>query len=265
LGASHLKGSELRIAAIITTLDDDPTETIESLLTQDVRVLKIIVVVGSERLYHHLSQTVSGVDLLFVQPDFSKSLGIRLGKAINFALKKIRVDAYDFLLKLDADIVLPTEFLSRNLSVGADLVGQSGFSMLLRVRPFMKLLNGRWPEETAEDTYIAHLYSRHGYTVADLVLSPLMNREGGFCYSWRYQLERGLSMYKLGCEPLHVLAAAAVDFKLNRRSIFLVFGYALAALKRVETYEFASWNFNKQVSLFFNIRALVSRCHRTLS
>ncbi|MEM5854602.1 MAG: hypothetical protein QW228_09620 [Candidatus Aenigmatarchaeota archaeon] len=46
-----------RILAVIPTLNDDPTDTIKSLMSQTIKVSKILVAVGSEELYRKLVST----------------------------------------------------------------------------------------------------------------------------------------------------------------------------------------------------------------
>lgn len=241
---------------MITTLDDDPTETIESINAQAIKVSKILVAVGSRKLFDELNSKVSkNVEFIFVKADFGKSLGVRLGNAINTALAKVSIQNYDYLLKLDADVILPRQFLPINLEVNADIMGKFGFCMLLKIYPFMKLLKGKWPELATEDTYIVHMYSRYGRIVTDFALSPIVRRKGGARYSWRDQFDMGISMYKLGYEPLHAFVNS-IGIRTNPRTIFAAFGYTSALIKRTETYDFAAWIFKKQLERFSNLKKL---------
>jgi len=77
-------------------------------------------------------------------------VGVRVGKAINHALSRVDIRRYDFLLKIDVDTALPLDYVERFLKLEAVLVGLGPF-MLVRMKPFLRLLNGRWPEVPADD------------------------------------------------------------------------------------------------------------------
>lgn len=250
----------MRIFAVITTLDEDPTETIKSINAQEIKVSKILVVVGSRKFYEKLcSKRTKQIEFIFVKPDFSKSLGVRLGNAINVALAKVRIEDYDYLLKMDADIVLPIQFLSINLKVEADIIGRFGFCMLLKTSSFMKVLKGKWPELITEDTYIEHFYSSLGYVVTDSMLPPNIQRQAGARYSWKDQYDRGISWYKMGYEPLHAFVGSFTGFRTNPRIVYAIFGYTGALIKRSERYVFAAWLFRKQLEQFSNLKKLTAR------
>jgi len=145
-----------KILAVIPTLDDDPTDTIKSLLRQTVKVSKIIVAVGSSKLYRNLISRYSDnvAEFVYVKPNFSDPLGKRVAVALNRALSKVRLSEYDYLLRVDADTVLPSNFIEENLKVDADYVGKAGYAMLLKMNCFIKFFNGRFFEIGAEDSYI---------------------------------------------------------------------------------------------------------------
>ncbi len=122
-----------RILAVIPTLADDPAETIKSLMEQTVRVSKILVVVGSRELYQRLTQryahTAGYVECVYVKPNFQDPLGKRVAAALNHALSRVHLETYDYLLRVDADAILPKRFVEENLKAGADCVGESGYAI----------------------------------------------------------------------------------------------------------------------------------------
>jgi hypothetical protein len=247
-----------RILCIITTLHDDPTLTIKSLLAQSIQVTKIIVAAGSEKKVL-LKSNENSITQIFIRPDFNKSLGERLGAAINASLESVNITDYDYILKMDADVILPILFLEINLTADADLNGRFGFCMLLKVNTFLKVLGGKWPELTTEDTYIEHFYSSLGFSVIDPALPPLVKRNAGVHYSWHSQLDRGVSWYKMGYEPLHVFISSFVGFRTNPRTIYSLIGYTYACLLRFEKYTFAGWLFKQQLKQFYDLSQLGKR------
>jgi hypothetical protein len=257
-----LKNSNLNVLAVIPTLYDDPTETIQSLIRQTVPISRVFVGVGSRVLYEKLiAKPLENVTFVFVRPDFATCLGTRIGCAINTALSGIKLQEYDYLLKVDADTILPPNFLARNIETYADITGIFGFTMLFKVPAFIKLLNGKWPEVLGEDTYIIHLYKRHGFSIANYLLSPAITRKSE-THSWRYQFNRGLAVHLLGYEPIHALALS-LDVSRDGKALFLMLGFMASVIRRSKRYDFADWIFLEQVKELLRVRTLFSRVQMT--
>ncbi len=255
-------GSILKVIAVIPTLKDDPTETIQKLQKQTVSVPQVLVAVGSEQLFQSLTaQRLEGVTVVYVKPDFSKSLGARIGYAVNAALKRITLQDYDYLLKVDADTILPPNFIEANLKNDTDLTGIYGFAMLLRTSTFLKALKGKWPEALGEDTFIVHLYLRNGYSIKEYLLPPSVTREASF-HPWRYHFTRGVATYKLGYEPFHAFAFS-LDFLKDHNILFIAIGFLVALFRREQRYEFADWIFRAQLRELLNFRRLAAHSQAT--
>jgi glycosyltransferase involved in cell wall biosynthesis len=234
-----------KILAVIPTLDDDPTDTIKSLLRQTVKVSKIIVAVGSLKLYRRLISSYGDnvAEFIYVKPNFQDPLGKRVAAALNCALSKVRLSEYDYLLRVDADTILPSRFIEENLKVKADYVGKAGYAMLLKMDCFIKVFNGRFVEVAAEDSYIGLKLLSLGYAVKPWALPPFLKRKSGSHHSWRYYLTRGIEMYKLGYEPIHVIEVLRRDL----RNVFTVVGYMLTIFSRRRRYDIAGWVFKAQL------------------
>ena len=234
-----------KILAVIPTLDDDPTDTIKSLLRQTVKVSKIIVAVGSLKLYRKLISTYGDdvAEFVYVKPNFQDPLGKRVAFALNCALSKVRLSEYDYLLRVDADTILPSNFIEENLKVDADYVGKAGYAMLLKMDCFARQLGGCFVETAFEDTHIGLKLLSRGCIVRSWVIPPKLKRKSGAHHSWRYYFVRGMEMYKLGYEPLHVVEVVRHDF----RNVFTIVGYAMAAFKRIKRYDIANWVFRAQL------------------
>jgi hypothetical protein len=252
-----------KILAVIPTLNDDPSETIESLHAQDFEISKIIVSVGSKKLFQELiSPTSKNVQFKYVQPDFKKSLGERIGRALNTALNEVRLQDYDYLLKLDADTILPPRFVTSNVSLKSDIVGIFGFAMMLKISAFVKVLNGKWPETLGEDTYITHYYQMKGLSCKNYNLPPNLKRKSGVHHDWTYQFIRGIALYKLGYEPIHAFALS-LDLRVDRKNLFIICGYAVAFLKRTTRYVFADFIFGKQLKELTSTKMLTNHTRIT--
>jgi hypothetical protein len=232
-----------KILAVIPTLADDPTDTIKSLLRQTVKVSKILVAVGSRKLYQRLTLTDSGVaEYVYVKPNFQDPLGKRVAAALNHVLSKVRLENYDYLLKVDADAILPSRFIEENLKANAAYVGKAGYAMLLKMHCFLKFFNGHFIEVGAEDSYIGLKLLSRGCSVKPWILPPKLKRSRTY-HSWKYCFVRGMEMYKLGYEPLHVVEVLRRDV----RNLFTIIGYFIAMLKRIKRYDIAGWVFKAQL------------------
>jgi hypothetical protein len=243
----------MKIIAVIPTLNDDPTETIQSIISQSVGVSKILAVIGSKSLYNKLGTKLERAEYVYVKPNFSQPLGKRVAAAINTALAKEALEEYDYILKVDAETILPRDFVRENLKNLPDFIGSGGSAMLFKTSAFLKALGGKYPEVFADDTYLASKFLYEGYTVKRWLCSPQFKiREKGH-HHYKHGLQRGIEWYKLGYEPVHVLdypREFVYDiqkraFNINR--FFPVIGYFLAALRGVDRYEFAPWIFIMQV------------------
>jgi len=246
--------TRFRILALIPTLNDDPIKTVESILKQSVAVSKIIVIVGGKELYKKLmSSSLERTEYIYVKPDFSQPLGKRVGAAINIALVKGNFKEYDYILKVDAEVTLPRDFVEENLREAPDFVGSGGFAMLFKISSFLKVFGGRYPEVMADDTYLSLYLLYKGYTVKRWRRAPDAAVRKKTHHSHRHHFNTGTEVYRLGYEPVHVLLILrgilqdVFKGRIEIARVLPIFGYFSAALRRIERYEFAPWIFRMQV------------------
>ena len=244
----------MTILAIIPTLNDDPTKTVESILMQSVEVSKIIVGIGSKTLYAKLlSHGLERTEYVYVKPDFRQPLGIRVGAAINTVLSKENLKKYDYILKVDAEVTLPKNFVEENLREKPDFIASGGTAMVFKTYPFLEM-GGKYPETPElDDTYLSLQFLSKGYTVKRWVCPPEIKARKKGHHNSRHHIRVGIEWYKLGYEPIHVLyalqpmAQGILKGKLMMELFLRVSWYFLAVLKRIERYEFAPWVFMMQV------------------
>lgn len=190
-----------------------------------------------------ISNGIGSAEYFYVKPDFKEPVGKRVAVALNYLLSKVRLEEFEYLLRVDADTVLPNSFIEENLKADADYVGKAGYAMLLKMDCFIKFFGGRFVEVGAEDSYIGLKLLSQGRSVKSWILSPKLKRKSGAPHSWRYYFTRGMEMYKLGYEPIHVIEVIRRD----ARNLFTIIGYATAILKRVKRYDTAYWVFKAQL------------------
>jgi len=237
----------IKIVAVIPTLGDDPAVTIRSLIAQTVPIERILVAVGSKNLYNSLMSRSrclpSKVKFVYVKPSSAVCIGKRIAKALNVVLGLVDLGSFDYLLRVDADVVLPEFFVEENLKLNADVVGSAGYALLVKVKPFLRILRGRFKEVCAEDSYLSYSFLYNGYAVESWRVKPKLLRKSGKPHSWKYFYIRGIEMYKIGYEPLHVIASLRYEL----RNAFAVLGYISSLLSRSQKYPFARCVFKKQL------------------
>ena len=133
------------------------------------------------------------VRVIYVKPELTEHVGVRVGKAINNVLNNIPLHKYDFLLKVDADIVMPLNYVERCLKLKADLVGLGPF-MLVRMEPFLKLLSGRWPEVPTDDAYVMMCFKAAGLRIAPWLEGLVIKRKAGGSWRYYYYYYRGATI-----------------------------------------------------------------------
>lgn len=245
---------KFRILALIPTLKDNPIKTVQSILKQSIPVSKIIVIVGEKKLYARLLQCkLERTEYVYVKPDFRQPLGKRVGAAINVALANVNLMDYDYIFKVDSDVTLPNDFIEKNLQGMPDFVGSGGSAMLFKSNAFLNSFEGKYPEVPADDTYLSLKLLYDGYTVRVWKRQPHLQKRGKKHHSYKHYVQRGIDLYKLGYEPIHVFHypqgficdIKALTFPMYK--FFLLMGYLSAVLRRIRRYEFASWIFLMQV------------------
>jgi len=207
------------------------------------------VVAGSRIVASRLAERFRGnvpsipLEVIYVRPDLREHVGVRVAKAINQALRTLDLPAFDYLLKVDADVLMKTDYLEKCVSLGADLVGLGPF-MLVRVKPFLLLLRGKWPETPADDAYVMMAFKARGLRVAPCPPDLLVRRKGGARGSWRYYYLRGVDDWRVGFDPIRELFAV-LWLIIRRRSmlpLFTLLGYLVALARGERMYEFGSTN-----------------------
>jgi len=255
----------VKILSIIPTLRDIPLRTLNSLLNQTQQPDKIIIVVGSQHLLKYLKtktqqllQVPAKLEVLYVRPNTREHVGVRVGKAINTALKNENLKLYDYILKVDSDVILHPKCLESCVKRNADLIGLGPF-MLIKARPFMKFLSGKWPETPADDSYIRLLFIAKGLHVEFIPSCVTEVRRGGAYGTWRYYFYRGVDDYRTGINPISMsrIVAKLIIKRKTLLPIFTLTGYFTALITCKKRFDFAAIIF--RVGLLGRILELLKR------
>ena len=188
------------------------------------------------------------VEMLVLLPKKSKkqTTSDRVVEVLNDGLSRIRLEDFDYLLRLDGDTTLPSNFLEENLRECADLCGKSGCAMLIKVSTFMRLMNGRF-SVLSDDTYLGLKFLSGGATVKDWKI-PARHRSVVHSGLTDYMF-RGYLFYKVGYEPIHVVFQSLIHAKsFTLRDFATVITYFFNVFRHTEKYDVADFVRQHQIS-----------------
>lgn len=195
------------------------------------------------------------VDMVVILPrkHQAKLLGAKLSKVLNEGFSHIKLEGFDYVLRVDGDVILPCNFLEENLKDNPDLCGGAGYAMLIKVKPFLEVMNGKF-HLLSDDSYTSYKFMKEDCKVVKLRVEPILLKQRGLHYGTSYFskpshhdltrfFNRGKTMYRLGYEPFHVLGM----LRFTIWNIFAVFGYFTVLVKREEKLDVADFVWYKQV------------------
>jgi len=187
-----------------------------------------------------LRQTVP-VDMIVLLPRRvqGRTIGEKVSKVLNEGLNSIKLEDFDYILRVDCETVLPPNFIEENLKGEPDLCGESGHAMLLKVKSFKKAMNCRF-HPRSDDSYTMRKFGMLGLKVDKWHVRPIHKRR---IHSIKEQFMRGILRYRIGYTPIHILLMCRHDI----RRIFGVFGYFYALLKRMPKFDVANYTWNQQI------------------
>lgn len=171
------------------------------------------------------------------------TLSSRVSYTLNKALENVDLTGYDYILRVDGDTILEPTWLETALKSGSDLYGGWGFAMLIRVKPFLRLMGGRFNVES-DDSYLIHKFGVEGCKVR--MTEDLLLRTRSHKHAKNDKMFCGTIYYKLGYEPFHVSAFLITNLlwgsfaDYNFRDMwYLWMGYMVSVLKRESKFDFA--------------------------
>jgi len=171
------------------------------------------------------------------------NLSEKVSYVLNEGLTHLRMENFDYLLRVDGDAVLSANFVEEGLRANADLYGGWGYAMLIKIAPFLKLLNGKF-NRVSDDTYLVHKFRVYGLNVDVQHSTPLVKHRKRHHDSSDYRF-CGEIYYRVGYEPLHILAF--LRQKPLRTMWNLVLGYFAAWLSRKRKFDFAPLIWHYQI------------------
>lgn len=193
----------------------------------------------------------------------SMRLGAKVSQVLNEGLDQVNLNNFfDYLLKLDGDVVLPPIFLEKAIARDVDIIGCGGV-MLLKVKAFEQVMHGRF-HRADDDSYTVYKFRQAGCSYEKrfpVAFKRLQVFGVHFHSSWfrkppqhsamRY-FDQGIHQYRLGYEPFHSLAYMRFCFWF----ICVPAGYFYALVKRVKKFDVAPFVWREQVKRLLKVVGL---------
>ena len=178
----------------------------------------------------------------------------RLPDVLNDGLEKIDLKKFDYILRVDGHVVLPKDFLEKNLEGEPDTMYGAGFE-IVKVAPFIEIMGGRY-HYLNDDSYLNAKFRQFGKKVGKQKIG-LLHKEHPF--SPKYYVERGRILYLLGWTPFHILGLMSTSRALRHKeetwyNIFVIGSYFLSFLVRPPKLDVA--NFVKDYQVASEVRHL---------
>lgn len=252
----------LKIAAFILAFREVPIRVLKCLSTQTVKPSKVIIVAAYESA---CVQRFSDLDIecIVIPPNLNLTVGERVGISLSVAFRKIRIEGYDYLLKLDDDVVFDERFIEDNVGSGYDLMGR-GAAMIIRVEVYLKFFNHQWPINPIDDTYVVDTLLAAGYKVLpwSWIRRAIPIKE--VHVSVEREFLAGVNLYKLGYPFTVALLASFSTLIIRRRSITgyiaRVGGYIAALITRPSRYTaYERISKYKRYELMIKLKNLIQR------
>jgi len=188
------------IIAFITAFDKKPHRVVKLLSNQSTPPDKIVVVAAYDKA------CIKGIDCFVDPPDMNLSVGERVGKALTKAFTKYDISKYNYVLKLDDDVILPRDFIKIHIDSGLDIIGK-GQALLIRTEALLRCLGKLWPPIAADDAYLRLLLLACGYRGRRLEwLTPVYVEPVKL--SLKRSFEIGRDYYRMGLLYINVLYEA---------------------------------------------------------
>jgi hypothetical protein len=185
--------------------------------------------------------------VILSQKSNKPSIAERVSEVLNEGLSRIDLTHFDYILRIDGDTVIPSNFLEENLKIDADLCGRAGYAQVIKVSTFLKVMSGKF-NPFSDDSYLSYSFWAKGYKVFNYALPPILsNVHLKRKRSWREETIRGIQAYILGYEPIHAVYNSIKQDAIKLRPFYLI-GYLMGLLTKPKKCWFASKVWSYQVN-----------------
>ena len=251
----------MRLLVIILAFRDPPLNPLLSLVGQELprdTSIDIIALVAYPSACKIPQYIKTKVKCLVVKPPSKlQSVGERVGFSITVLLKYLekidKLKDYDYMLKLDDDVVLPKDFIKKNLKYKYIIMGY-GPAMIINMRYYTRIFNAAWPISVADDVIVEYTLDsiwKSRSKVWEYIQEPIILRP--IRPSVKRSFKAGYEFYRMGFTTpymllylmKHVLKTARLRINLRLkigilcRFIVQLLGYISALLTSTDKYKFS--------------------------
>jgi hypothetical protein len=173
----------------------------------------------------------------------------RVTKVLNDGLSHLRLENFDYLLRIDGDTVIPRNFLEENIREQADCCGRTGNAMLIKVSTFLRLMGGRL-NPLSDDAYLGLKFMAEGASVISWKVKA--SHQSIVHSGLDDYLYRGKVYYMLGYEPIHFVLVHLIHAQaMSLKDVVSVYAYFFAAVRRTKKLDVADYVWRYQVKRLF--------------
>lgn len=219
--SSLVVDDEPRILCLIPALPMElRLETLKSIFGQTVPVTCTVLL--TEKIKEHLP------------------FPAKISKVLNNGLTDLRLENYDYLLRVDADTVLPPNFIKDNLKMDYDVLGY-GPAQLIKVDSFLKYMGGRmYPSH--DDGYPIVKFKQCGLKASSrYFVEPVIQRKPGFHQGTSWFVSQGELQYCYGYDILYEFAIVLYKWRrYHPYGLFYLVGYFKALFERKQRFDVAA-------------------------
>lgn len=213
------------VLAVVPVLKDDPSLISDCLSNQTLPPTEVVFACGlkaTDAKCHSL-----GFHSIYEPPRDSILVAPRVISAINACLSSTDLNKFTYILRVDADWRLPTNFIEANMPEG-DTVGFYGSAIFIPVRILMELFGGRLPIADSENMIIRKLREA-GYKLQHFRVPPMDTRPIDPEKTWKYFFALGKMGKRNEAHPWRYPLRCILFFIRERdiRGIFELIGYIL--------------------------------------
>jgi hypothetical protein len=185
-------------------------------------------------------QTVKPAKTVFATKTFPnyRFVGERVGLAMRDVLSQVNLKDYQYLFRLDDDVVIPDNCIETLLNCHAHLAGIGGYIMLIRTSVFQKIFP-EYPVHPCEDSMIASAFREFGYKVCRYPVHPHFVKPKKLSNELLFYV--GLFRYRAKYNPVSLL----LSFRdknggnlVGAKALFIWRGYLYALVHREPSYWF---------------------------
>ena len=148
----------------------------------------------------------------------------KISKVLNDMLDNLKLENYDYLLRVDADTVLPTNFIEENLKHDFDLLGY-GPAQLIKISSFQQCMSGRMHPDH-DDGYPLIKFYQSGFKVTtSYFVEPIIHRKSGLHRGSAWFIDQGEMQFRFGYDIFHELSIFRRWREYHPYGVFFLIGY----------------------------------------